>query len=114
MAGKFNLQIFVPVNLNDGTPTPFDAQKYAERTLCNLGGGVTITEAFGVWFDSDGKEYREPVQIIETDAEGDRESLTYELEALALRLAIALHQKAIYIRVREIDARLMTPNDRDR
>ncbi len=115
MAGKTNLQIFVPARLNDGTIAPPGAREDAERTLCHFGGGVTVTNAWGVWIDpATGQRHNDRIEIIETDADGSRSFLTSQLTALAVRVAVALGQKSVYIRVRETDARLVIPVDSDR
>jgi hypothetical protein len=111
--GKFNLQVFAPVNLNSGEPAPPDALAHVERVLCKLGGGATITDAVGVWHSPEGRTYREPVRIVETDAVGVRAVLWRMLAELAQRVGRELDQVAVYVRMREIDAEAISITRRD-
>ncbi len=106
---KYNLQIFIPTQLNSGAPAPAAPLEDALATLCELGGGATLTDALGVWTDPrTARVYRERVQIAETDAEGEPAALALELDALAQRIGAALGQIAVYVRIRETDARAIT------
>ncbi len=106
---KHNLSIFVPVNLNCGMPAAPDALEDAILTLCELGGGATITDAEGVWADpATGRTLREPVRIVETDAEGVDSMLWEELGTLARRIGRTLAQDAVYIRLRPTDSAAVT------
>jgi len=111
---KHNLSIFVPVNLNCGMPAAPDALEDAILTLCKLGGGATITDASGVWADpATGRTLREPVRIVETDAEGYAGILWEELGTLARRIGRTLAQDAVYIRMRPTDAAAVAPAPAD-
>ncbi len=102
---KHNLQIFVPVNLPCGLPAAPVALESAIIALCELGGGVTVTEAQGIWSDPrTGHIVREPVRIVETDAPGAGSILLEELRTLARCIAHDLDQDAVYIRIRESDS----------
>ncbi len=106
---KFNLQIFVPATLNSGAPAPAHVLEHVLATLCRIGGGATVTDALGVWTDpATGRVYRERVQIAETDADGGADMLEIQLHALAERVGRALEQSAVYVRMRETDARAIT------
>lgn len=111
---KQNLSVFVPVNLNCGMPAAPEALEDAILTLCELGGGATITDALGVWADPrSGQTIRERVKIVETDAEGDATLLWEELGTLARRIGRTLAQDAVYIRMRPTDSAAVAPAPAD-
>lgn len=106
----FNLQIFVPTApRNASAAVAATAICDAEGVFCELGGGVTVTRAEGVWIDPSGAALRDPIAIVETDAAGDAPKLGAALDSLARHIGRTLREACIYVRIRPAgNARLIS------
>lgn len=100
--------LHVPELYNDGAAVDPEYFATVERELEDIAGGWTLTHGIGGWRGEDTR-YREPVRLYAVDA---REDIGAALHDLALDVAIALDQEAVYLTAQDISAQLVTPRVR--
>lgn len=62
-----------------------------------VAGGVTITEAGGLWYDADGVEYNEPVYLLRWNFGNDKHSTMRARRDSVVQAMLALGEKAVLV-----------------
>ena len=95
------ISIFVPSQQKDGTAVPNRDSFLLSvcDSLTGLCGGVTVTEGFGVWKDSQGTHVRESVSIAESFTDSIDSNKAAAVLALAVKLKEDMKQESLAFRL---------------
>lgn len=98
------LTINLPVKDNDGNHIPSEMTRAWHLEAAAISYGYTSYIADGCWFDAEGREYTEPMEVLEIyvleywDAEKVLKA-KQALENLALRVRMEAHQNAVFFSI---------------
>lgn len=98
------LTINLPVKDNDGRPFPLELTDSWRREAAAIVGGFTSYIAEGRWFDAEGEEYTEPMEVLEIYVleywDGEKVlKAKRALEALAHRVRVEARQIAVFFSI---------------
>lgn len=97
----------VPLQLNDGTPTPDEELARIADELLDIAGGFTATDGTGTWRGDD-RIYVEPVRVFTIDLADPADLARPWLHSVAAEVAHRLDQEAVYVTEQAIDTALVT------
>ena len=91
------IAVYIPSQQKDGTRVPNrDSMLLAVcDDLTALCGGVTVTDGFGVWKDSQGRHVRESVSIAESFTDSIDSHKAAAVLALAVKLKDDMRQESV-------------------